>query len=369
MDRSDYADQVPRPSLRRSVTASPEVTSPREHKDKDSRTSRVSAIPSQAARRLHLHTRGVPKEPLPRLARHQQHQSGSRHNHHSHAAHSPAHAVKEAAKTASSKVHSTAHAAYESRNPGQNRSAGDSRLLSEDAGRRSSTRPVRPEDLAAERKRHGLRDEELDSSLKTLTDLATSMTRQLDTTFYAILEKAEQLRKMVGQLQQLSADSTTLHQRFEEDAGQVREKTENEIDQFKAFKEQGDQVAGLESRMKVGTERAERLSARLEQARNRVAKWQEREAEWQSKTRTRLRASGITTGCVAGAIFLLLLLRWLWLKRQEEVGLEARLNDTGRELSLWDLRHTFSLPFRDTIPRLKQQALGDDKRLQLLDDL
>lgn len=145
-------------------------------------------------------------------------------------------------------------------------------------------RIVRPEDVERERQRQKLREEELHESLGGLTQLANSMTRQLDSIYYAILEKVSMLRVAVDSLQKLSGESIELRQTFEADANDIKSKVQGQIDDFGGLAGQEKTIAEMEGRIKAGTARAHALSDRLEQARRRVEQWEKREAEWQART-------------------------------------------------------------------------------------
>ncbi|KAF2187741.1 hypothetical protein K469DRAFT_568939 [Zopfia rhizophila CBS 207.26] len=166
-------------------------------------------------------------------------------------------------------------------------------------------KPVRPEDVAKERKKVKAREAELRSSLQTLSEHSLKTSRRLDDTYYSILEKVSVLRQMIGSLQELSGLTKELHENFQSDTQELAEEVKGQVEAFDNFESQQEQVERLEERIKAGREKADALNARLEEARKRVQDRAKIEADWEAKT-TRKILWGIL-GTIAGLIVVAIL--------------------------------------------------------------
>lgn len=120
---------------------------------------------------------------------------------------------------------------------------------------------------------------ELRSSLQTLSDQSLRTSRQLDDTYYSILEKISVLRQTIGNLQELSGLTKELHENFQSDAKELVDEIQGQVEGFNNFEAQEGQIGLLEERIKSGKEKADTLTARLEQARKRVEARAKSEAE------------------------------------------------------------------------------------------
>lgn len=125
---------------------------------------------------------------------------------------------------------------------------------------------------------------QLRSSLQNLSDQSLKTSRQLDDTYYSILEKVSGLRSMIGSLQELSNLTKELHENFQTDTTELIEEVQNQFDSFDNFETSEAQVKGLEERIKSGKEKADILTARLDEARKRVDTRVKVEAEWEART-------------------------------------------------------------------------------------
>lgn len=132
---------------------------------------------------------------------------------------------------------------------------------------------------------------ELRSSLNTLSALANNVMRQLDNSYYSLLEKIGTLRATIGLLQELSIASRQTNDDFNIEVVGLEQDIRRQIDAFGAFESQQSRIEELESRIKSGQSKAQSLSERLEAARQRVELWERRENEWQAKTSSRASAS------------------------------------------------------------------------------
>lgn len=148
---------------------------------------------------------------------------------------------------------------------------------------------VRPEDVDKAKKENERREEELRTSLKNVEDIGMNSTRQLDETYYAILEKASNLHATVASLQQLANESKAMHTSFEEDTSNLEKETKENLDSFGNFDQQEKAINDLVSKLQASKGTTDNLNDRLESARLRVEAYEASENAKQSKRRTRLR--------------------------------------------------------------------------------
>ncbi|KAF2204190.1 hypothetical protein GQ43DRAFT_365158 [Delitschia confertaspora ATCC 74209] len=169
-----------------------------------------------------------------------------------------------------------------------------------------SSRAVQPEDVVQERMNMKVREDELRSSLQSLSEHSLQTSRRLDDTYYSILEKVALLRQTIGNLQELSGLTKELYQTFQGDSKEFAEEMRGQIDAFNAFTIQEKQVWDLQGRIKAGRDKADALKARLAEARKRVDARAEVEARWEVKTRRRLRIIWGILGSILGIVVIIL---------------------------------------------------------------
>ncbi|KAL9088569.1 MAG: hypothetical protein Q9165_006089 [Trypethelium subeluteriae] len=149
---------------------------------------------------------------------------------------------------------------------------------------------VRVEDVERERGRGKKRDEELRTTLNTLTALSHDATRRLDTTYYAILDKVSLLRSTIADLQQLSDATAHLRDGFDANSRSLQADLHAKIGEFTpGAQAQEEQIRKLEERLVRSREVTEGLTKRVDEARGRVRGWEDGEREWQARTTRRLR--------------------------------------------------------------------------------
>lgn len=176
-------------------------------------------------------------------------------------------------------------------------------------------KPVRPEDVAKAKKENERREEELRQSLKDVEEVGMSSTRQLDGTYYAILEKASMLRSTVASLQQLADESRRMHSSFADDTKKLENNTEQSVQSFGQFKPQEKKINDLVSKLEDARGRTNQLNDQLESARLRVEAYEGRENEKATRRRARLNITWVTLLGV-----LLLVLSILLAKNRRAVG-------------------------------------------------
>jgi hypothetical protein len=166
-------------------------------------------------------------------------------------------------------------------------------------------RRVKPEDVRKLRGENEKREKELLAALKKVEELGMQSTRQLDDTYYSILEKAENMRNTLAEMQRLAEESRSAREKFDLEAEELRRSTEKNMDGFGEFKSQEEAIEGYVSRLAESKTKTEGLNERLEAARKRVEAYEKRYRETTAKTRQRW---NITWGSLAAALVLLLAL-------------------------------------------------------------
>jgi hypothetical protein len=164
---------------------------------------------------------------------------------------------------------------------------------------------VTPEDVLRLRSDNEKRERELLVALKKVEHLGMQSTRQLDDTYYSILEKAESMRNTLAEMQRLADESRSSKEKFDQDARELTKRTEKTMYGFGEFKAQEEAIDGYVSRLAESKMKTEKLNERLEASRKRVEAYEKRYRETRAKARQRW---NITWGSLAAALVLLLAL-------------------------------------------------------------
>ncbi|KAK4545612.1 hypothetical protein LTR36_002564 [Oleoguttula mirabilis] len=207
----------------------------------------------------------------------------------------------------------------------QQRDVNEWRAQQQAQAEQEARRRVRPEDVAQAKAENAAREEELRQSLKDVEEVGMSSTRQLDDTYYAILEKASILRSTVASLQQLAEASRRMQKQFQGDAQTLEQETRRNIEGFGDFEEQERAIDQLVAKLKGSKSETERLNERLEAARYSVEAYEARDMAKRAKRRKQWKA---TWGTVVGVLVLLVAL--LLLKHRRHVA--YRLEGVGTTL-------------------------------------
>ncbi|KAK5174101.1 uncharacterized protein LTR77_001181 [Saxophila tyrrhenica] len=176
-------------------------------------------------------------------------------------------------------------------------------------------KPIKPEDVAKAKKENERREEDLKESLKSVEEVGMSSTRQLDDTYYAILEKASMLRSTVSSLQQLADESQRMQSTFQEDTEKLEKDTEQSVQSLGQFEPQEKRINELVSKLEDARGRTNELNDQLESARLRVEAYEGRENEKVARRRVRL---NITWATLLGV--LMLVVSVLLAKNRRAVG-------------------------------------------------
>ena len=221
-------------------------------------------------------------------------------------------------------------------------------------------RRVRPEDVAKAKRDNAKREEDLRESLRNVEEVGMSSTRQLDDTYYAILEKASILRSTVSSLQQLADESRRLHSSFQEDTNKLERDTKQNLDSFGNFNQQERTINKLVSKLQDSKGRTDQLNDRLESARLRIEGYEEREIVKQAKRRQRWH---ITWGTLLGVFTLIVAI--LLARNRRAVG--HQLDTVGEHLvRLGDIAEDVVAPLS---ARLKSPPSEDPYLRSLFDEL
>lgn len=149
-------------------------------------------------------------------------------------------------------------------------------------------RDLRPEDVDKARKENDRREEQLRESLKSVEEVGMSSTRQLDDTYYAILEKASILRSTVASIQNLADESRKMHSSFKEDTEKIERDTMQNLESYGNFEAQEKRINEFVTQLQGSRSRTDKLNDRLESARLRVEAVEQQENAREAKRRVRL---------------------------------------------------------------------------------
>lgn len=156
--------------------------------------------------------------------------------------------------------------------------------------------------MKLEKARGEKRQEELQEALNALARDAHQATRNLDDTYYSLLEKLAALRSTLSSLQKLSASAETARSEFGRDAEGLADELERSTRGFAGFEAQGRSVDELVERLRRGKERSKGLEERLERCRESVEEWETRERE---ERKRKNRRDWFVWSMVAAALVLL----------------------------------------------------------------
>ncbi|KAM0715041.1 hypothetical protein Q7P37_009506 [Cladosporium fusiforme] len=166
-------------------------------------------------------------------------------------------------------------------------------------------RRVNPADVQKLRRENEKREVELRAALKKVEELGMQNTRQLDDTYYSILEKAESMRNTLAEMQRLADESRKARAQFEEDTKEIESSTIKTMEAFGEFKTQEETIDGYVTRLAESKAKTEGLNERLEGARKRVEAYEKGYREAQAKRRKQWH---ITWGSLAAVVVLMLAL-------------------------------------------------------------
>lgn len=168
---------------------------------------------------------------------------------------------------------------------------------------------------------------ELRTSLQSLSTLSTTTTRRLDITYYNLLQSLGTLVSTISSLQGLFHSTARLQQEFQEEADELEQDIDGQLEGFHNFEGQQKRIEALQGRMQRKRKKLEELEKRLGLVRGRVGDWERREGEWQAKITRRLR---ILWGAIAVLVLFViaLLVFQHWPAGQGELVVPLLRNNT-----------------------------------------
>lgn len=209
-----------------------------------------------------------------------------------------------------------------------------------------------------------------------LNTLSVNATRQLDNTYYSVLEKLSTLHNTISSLKELANMTRKLNEDFKVDSAEVVKDVTIELDRFEGFGDQERKIEALAARVKTGRERIKTLGSRVNIVRERVSCWEQAEMEWKEKTRKRLRI--MWTGMFIFAFIMMGLAIFQYSPAKTHGPSPSKgLNASGLLGKIPDLEtlknETWSLK-RETEHALEglrntQDTLEEDPRLRVFDEL
>lgn len=205
--------------------------------------------------------------------------------------------------------------------------------LAQQQAKEAERRRVRPQDVKKAKEQNARREKELRESLKGVEEVAMSSTRQLDDTYYSILEKASMLRSTVAGLQQLAEECSKMHSTFQDDTSKLSEDTQKNVDAFNNFDGQEKQINQLVTQLKDSKTRTGKLNDRLETCRNRVEAFERRE---NARQKSRRKQWSVAWAIVVG--FIIFVFAVITAKNKSAVGSKVHnvakvLDNFGNEVA------------------------------------
>ncbi|PNY25503.1 Uncharacterized protein TCAP_04554 [Tolypocladium capitatum] len=171
--------------------------------------------------------------------------------------------------------------------PDQSRRA--SVLVSKDDDGKLETKEGREARLRLEQQKASIRADGLKQSLVDLNTFSTNMTKRLDNTYYAVLEKMSTLQNTVMAMKDLAETSRELCETFDKDSRDLESDIAGQLTAVGHFDDQQTRIAGLQSRIREGRVRIQSLTSRVDVVRGRVESWERADRAWQERTRKRLK--------------------------------------------------------------------------------
>ncbi|QIW97524.1 hypothetical protein AMS68_003042 [Peltaster fructicola] len=130
------------------------------------------------------------------------------------------------------------------------------------------------------------REQELRHALQGVEEQGMQSTRELDNTYYILLEKAEGLRDIVDNMQKLARQSRSLKEDFEEQSREIYDQTEQAMGGYENFDQQERSIKELLSRLDTYRERTASLNDRLEAAKGRAEVCEKRVLDAQAQRKS-----------------------------------------------------------------------------------
>ncbi|KAK3300268.1 uncharacterized protein B0H64DRAFT_369536 [Chaetomium fimeti] len=152
--------------------------------------------------------------------------------------------------------------------------------------------------LSKEQQKAAARESGLQRSLAELESFTTSTTKQLDDTYYGVLEKLGSLQGTVMALKELCERSRQLNSNFGTEADDLVTDINAQLDTFGQFEDQQQRIESLQGRIQSRRELIRSLGERVNAVSARIEGWERADREWQEKTRKRLKAVWVVTSVI-----------------------------------------------------------------------
>lgn len=187
-------------------------------------------------------------------------------------------------------------------------------------------------DVMRQKERRMEVEKHLRKQLTSLSNLATSTTRNLDYTYYSLLSSLPSIAESLSLLSDLAAQSQTLLDEFT--GSSIPSLTADISSQIATLQGnfdnlQSDRINSLESRMRVARERVIVLGERVENVKTRVEEWEQQERDGKRRGRRRASILWSVLGTLL-SLFLILVIFRGWQGQPDELNDRAKLEASRR---------------------------------------
>lgn len=126
------------------------------------------------------------------------------------------------------------------------------------------------------------------NELDSLHELSNTTTRQLDASYYSVLEKLSALQNTVVSLKEVATMSQSLTEDLRRESASVVTEVESQLASLGDFDAPHQRIRELAQRIQNGRRQIQSLHQRVEHVRDKVRYWDEAELHWQENARKRL---------------------------------------------------------------------------------
>ncbi|ODA82946.1 hypothetical protein RJ55_01455 [Drechmeria coniospora] len=153
-------------------------------------------------------------------------------------------------------------------------------------------------ELELERDKAAARSRALSRSIARLNTFSTDMTKRLDDTYYAVLEKTSTLHSTVMALKDLAQSSRDIYDSFDKDSRHLESDVAGQLVAIGRFEGHERRISDLQSRISNGRAKIEALTSRVDVVRERIERWERADRAWQERTRKKLKIIWSVTSVV-----------------------------------------------------------------------
>lgn len=121
------------------------------------------------------------------------------------------------------------------------------------------------------------------------------MTKQLDESYHAILEKISTLQQTIVAMKKLATTSQEICDTFDRDTQLLENDISGQLSVAANVEQQATRVSDLQTRIHDGRDKIQSLADRVDIVRQRIEGWEGADKEWQERTRRRLRSIWLIT--------------------------------------------------------------------------